>query len=72
MAVAVKPHTCGSARTGALRADENVVARSAVEDVLRTADQHVVSRPTRQQAMAWAANDDVIAGAAVGGELDAA
>ena len=40
--------------------DNDIAARSAVENVLpRTADQHVVTRPTQQSVVSWAANEDV-------------
>ena len=53
--------------------DKDIVARSAVENVLPgAADQHVVTRPTQQSVVAWAADEDVIAVAAVGRELNAA
>ena len=52
--------------------DDDVVARSAVEDVLpAAADQHVVSRAAGQHVVAGAADQDVVAVAAIGGELDA-
>ena len=53
--------------------DDDVVAGSAVEDVLPAiADQHVISGAAAQGVVAGAADQDVVAVAAIGGELHAA
>ncbi len=59
------------ARRTAYRAlNGDVVARSAVENVLpRAADQHVVARAAGQSVVAGAADQDIVAVAAIRGEL---
>jgi hypothetical protein len=51
--------------------NDDIVARSAIEDVEpEAADEHVIAGTTAQDVIAIAADQDVVAVAAIGGQLD--